>query len=141
MRCFSSSAARKSFHERTKSSVVTRNPRSMKKFSVACETEPRSSRRPFSTSLSSHRKSLRPFEVRMFCELWLAAAATVGATADFRDGTGAALLRDFPMKFMAVYELRTGSSASDFVASEFEVVLGVLTDATGAAAGWLVRLV
>src|SRR5689334_10669996 len=115
----------------------------MKKFSVACETEPRSSRRPFSTSLSSHRKSLRPLDVRMFCELWLAAAATVGATADFRDGTGAALLpiRDFPMKFMAVYELRTGSSASDFVASEFEEVLAVLTDATGAAAGWLVRLV
>src|SRR5579875_461063 len=109
MRCFSSSSARKSFHECTKSSVVTRKPRSMKKFRVAWETAPRSSRRPFSTSLKSHKKSLSPFDVRKFGELWLAAAATAGTTCDFRGeaAAGAPPKRDLPIKFMRPgYEFR-----------------------------------
>ena len=40
----------------------------------------------------------------MCCELWLAAAATVGAIGDLCDDAVAVLLpsRDFPMKFMAI---------------------------------------
>src|SRR5437879_4429549 len=60
-----SSSIINSFHERRRSSEVTRNPRSMKKLSVVCHAGPRSSIVPRPRPSRFQRNSFSPFDMRV----------------------------------------------------------------------------
>src|ERR1700678_3068423 len=80
LRKSSSSETRNSFHARSRSSVETRNPLSIKKVTVACHTGPRSRILPCCESPISHRNSFSPFDTRAFAE----GAATAAGVAFIR---------------------------------------------------------
>src|SRR5215471_11745787 len=61
----SSSSAKKSFQDFSRSSEVTRKPRSMKKFSVVCHAGPRSRSVPRPRPSRFQRNSFRPLETRV----------------------------------------------------------------------------
>src|SRR5579859_3440531 len=60
-----SSSFKNSFQERSRSSEVTRNPRSMKKLSVVCHAGPKSSIVPRPNPSRFQRNSFNPFETRV----------------------------------------------------------------------------
>src|ERR1700677_3686166 len=99
LRKSSSSETRNSFHARSRSSVETRNPLSIKKVTVACHTGPRSRILPCCESPISHRNSFSPFDTRAFAE---GAATAAGPGLSRAPDAGVAFIRVLATQLIAV---------------------------------------
>src|SRR6267154_353955 len=75
-----SSPIMNSFHERRRSSEVTRNPRSMKKLRVVCHAGPRSSIVPRPRPSRFQRNSFSPFDMRVVSCISDALGAAIAPT-------------------------------------------------------------